>query len=92
MWCGAWRVACATRLREDVAVALADHRDGLVVRELVDAVVEVAEDEQVVEARARVAAVAEQVASTEAAKTVVQACRHETGERSEIWLTMASGG
>ena len=29
-------------LREDVAVALADHRDGLVVGELVDAVVEVA--------------------------------------------------
>ena len=33
---------CVVNLREDVAVALADHRDGLVVRELVDAVVEVA--------------------------------------------------
>ena len=33
---------CVANLREDVAVALADHRDGLVVGELVDAVVEVA--------------------------------------------------
>ena len=35
-------VRCVANLREDVAVALADHRDGLVVGELVDAVVEVA--------------------------------------------------
>ena len=40
--CGAWCVRCVANLREDVAVALADHRDGLVVGELVDAVVEVA--------------------------------------------------
>ena len=40
--CGAWCVRCGVHLREDVAVALADHRDGFVVRELVDAVVEVA--------------------------------------------------
>ena len=40
--CGAWCVRCVVNLREDVAVALADHRDGLVVGELVDAVVEVA--------------------------------------------------